>query len=230
MEAIILAGGMGTRLRGAIADLPKPMAPVNGKPFLYYVMDWLKNHSIEKIILSTGYRSESISDYFGRSFCGIPLDYAREQKPLGTGGAIRFAMQKSNGDNVLVLNGDTYFPVPLKRFFIFHSGEQNSISLGLKPMKEFSRYGSVECEGDTVIRFNEKKFCSEGLINGGIYIINRAFLESLKLPEVFSFEADVLEKQAGSSLLKCMIFDDPFIDIGIPEDYKRAGMFLKGEI
>lgn len=227
MEAIILAGGMGTRLRETISDLPKPMAPVNGKPFLYYVLNWLKDQQIEKIILSTGYRSESIIDYFGGSFCGMPLEYAAEKKPLGTGGAIRFAMQKSHGNDVLVLNGDTWFPVPVSRFFLFHTGIQSSFSLALKPMKDFSRYGNVECAGDTIIRFNEKKFCSDGLINGGIYIINRTFFESLKLPEVFSVEADVLEKFAGSSLLKCMVFNEPFIDIGIPEDYKRALELLK---
>ena len=227
MEAIILAGGMGTRLRETISDLPKPMAPVNGKPFLYYVLNWLKDQQVEKIILSTGYRSESIIDYFGGSFCGIPIEYAVEKKPLGTGGAIRFAMGKSQGNDVLVLNGDTWFPIPVSRFFLFHTGSQSSFSLGLKPMKDFSRYGNVECAGDTIIRFNEKKFCSDGLVNGGIYIINRAFFESLKLPEVFSVEADVLEKFAGSSLLKCMVFNEPFIDIGIPEDYKRAGEFLK---
>jgi len=229
MEAIILAGGMGTRLRETISDLPKPMAPVNGKPFLYYVLNWLKDYPVEKIILSIGYRAESIIDFFGESFCGIPLEYAVEKKLLGTGGAVRFAMQKIYGDNVLVLNGDTYFQVQLDRFFLFHTSKQNHFSMGLKSMEDFSRYGSVECSGDTVIRFNEKKFCKVGLINGGIYIINRVFFESLQLPEIFSMEAEVLEKQAGSSLLKCMIFDAPFIDIGIPDDYKRAGMFLAGE-
>jgi len=229
MEAIILAGGLGTRLREIISDLPKPMAPVNGKPFLFYVLKWLKDYHVDKIILATGYRSESISDYFGQSIFGIPLEYSVEKKPLGTGGAVRFAMQKCSDDNVLVLNGDTYFPVELDRFFLFHSSMQNHFSISLKPMKEFSRYGSVECSGDTIIRFLEKKFCSDGLINGGIYIINRLIFESLQLPEIFSIEADLLEKQAGSSLLKCMIFDKPFIDIGIPEDYMKAGIFLKGE-
>jgi D-glycero-alpha-D-manno-heptose 1-phosphate guanylyltransferase len=138
-------------------------------------------------------------------------------------------MQRSSGDDVLVLNGDTWFPLQADRFFLFHTGSKNSLSLALKPMKDFSRYGSVECSEDSVIRFNEKKFCREGLINGGIYVINRDFFGSLQLPEVFSLEADVLEKYAGSSLLKCMIFDEPFIDIGIPEDYERAGVILKGE-
>jgi D-glycero-alpha-D-manno-heptose 1-phosphate guanylyltransferase len=230
MDAIILAGGKGTRLREIIPDLPKPMAPVNGKPFLFYVLNWLKDYRVEKIILSTGYRSESIIDYFGESFCGIPLEYVVEQKPLGTGGAISFAMKKSFGDDVLVLNGDTWFPVPLDRFFLFHTGGQNKFSLALKPMKDFSRYGNVECKEDTIIRFNEKKLCKDGLINGGIYVINRTFFGSLHLPEIFSVEAEVFEKYAGSALVKCMIFDEPFIDIGIPEDYRKAGLILKGEL
>jgi D-glycero-alpha-D-manno-heptose 1-phosphate guanylyltransferase len=229
MEAIILAGGLGKRLRDTIADLPKPMAPVKGKPFLFHLLTWLKDYPVEKIIMSTGYRSESIADYFGDSFSDIALDYAVEKKPLGTGGAIRFALERSTGDNVLVLNGDTYFPVDLDKFIMFHERSRNLFSLALKPMKDFSRYGTVECAGDTIIRFIEKKYCKEGLINGGIYIINRKFFESLNLPEVFSIEADLLEKQAASSVLKCMVFDEPFIDIGIPEDYSRAGGFLKGQ-
>lgn len=229
MEAIILAGGMGTRLRSTIADLPKPMAPVNGKPFLFHLLTWLKDYPFEKIIISTGYMSESIVEYFGNSFSEIPVEYAIEQVPLGTGGAIRLAMKKSKSNNILVVNGDTYYPVNIDNFFHFHENGRNFISLALKPMRNFSRYGNVECTGDTIIRFNEKKFCSEGLINGGIYLIDRKYFESLRLPEVFSMESDVFEKQAASSDLKCMIFDEPFIDIGIPEDYKKAGSFLKGK-
>jgi D-glycero-alpha-D-manno-heptose 1-phosphate guanylyltransferase len=227
MEAIVLAGGMGTRLRYAVSDVPKPMAPVNGKPFLFHVLNWLKNFPVEKIILSTGYKSESIVEYFGKVFCGINVDYVVEEVPLGTGGAIRFAMQKCSGDNVLVVNGDTYFPVGIDMFHWFHREMNSKFSLALKPMKDFSRYGSVECKGNQIIKFNEKKFCSEGLINGGVYIINMEFFNSLNLPEVFSVEKDLLEKYAGSGILKCMISDKPFIDIGIPEDYKRAGDFLK---
>ncbi|MBK9390806.1 MAG: nucleotidyltransferase family protein [Bacteroidetes bacterium] len=227
MEAIVLAGGMGTRLRYAVADLPKPMAPVNGKPFLFHVLNWLKDFPVERIILSTGYKSESIVEFFGSSFCGINVEYTVEEAPLGTGGAIRFAMQKCAGENILVLNGDTFFPIELDRFLSFHDDRKCKFSLALKPMKDFSRYGSVECKGDVIIRFNEKKFCSEGLINGGIYIINRKFFESIDLPEVFSVEKDVLEKNTGSGILRCMVSDKPFIDIGIPEDYKRAGDFLK---
>ena len=112
------------------------------------------------------------------------------------------------------------------KFILFHESRRNLLSLALKPMKNFSRYGEIECSADSVIRFNEKRFCEAGLINGGIYIINRLYFESIKLPEKFSFEMDLLEKKAGTSELKCMVFDAPFLDIGIPEDYERAGGFL----
>jgi D-glycero-alpha-D-manno-heptose 1-phosphate guanylyltransferase len=227
MEAIILAGGMGTRLRKTIGDIPKPMAPVNGRPFLYYVLNWLKDHPVEKILISTGYRSGSIIDYFGESFTGIPLEYIVEKSPLGTGGALMLALQQCSGSDVLVVNGDTYFPVPLESFFLFHTSMGNRFTVALKHMTCFSRYGSVECSGETIICFNEKKFCADGLINGGIYMVNREFFRSLKLPEVFSLESDVLEKQAGASILKCRIFDEPFIDIGTPEDYSRAGDYFE---
>ena len=229
MEAIILAGGLGTRLRKVIGDVPKPMAPVNGKPFLSYLFEWLKKYPVKKIIISAGYKSESIMGYFGGSFLGIPVVYAIEEKPLGTGGAVLFALQESSYENILIVNGDTFFPIDLNRFFNNHIGSSSRLTIALKSMKEFSRYGSVECMGDTIIKFNEKKFCPEGLINGGIYMINREFIESRELPDSFSLEKDFLEKEAGSSLLKCMTFDDIFLDIGIPEDYQRAASVLKSD-
>ncbi len=226
MEIIILAGGLGTRLHAVVSDVPKTMAPVNGKPFLHYLLSWLKHYPVDKIILSVGYKSESVLKYFGNSFLNIPVEYVVEEKLLGTGGAVKYALNRAEGDNILVLNGDTYFPVDLNRFFVFHSDNNYQFSIALKRMKNFTRYGSVDCRRDTIIRFNEKKFCADGLINGGIYLINRQFFGSLPLPEVFSLEKDLLEKEAGSSLLKGLIFDELFIDIGLPEDYNRAASVL----
>lgn len=223
MEAIILAGGMGTRLSEVVADVPKPMAPVNGKPFLYYIFQWLKKYPVERFIVSTGYKSDSIVKYFENSFSNIPLKYVTEKKPLGTGGALIFALAETTGSNVLVINGDTWFPIDINKFYSSHILNKHLLTVALKPMRDFSRYGSVECMDNTIVRFNEKKFCREGLINGGIYLINRQYLESKQLPEVFSLEKEILEKESSSSELKCQIFDDPFIDIGIPEDYDKAG-------
>jgi len=222
MEAIILAGGLGTRLRDVIGDLPKPMAPVGGKPFLDYLFMWIKKYPVEKLVLSAGYKAESIVKYFGNSVYGIPVEYVIERKPLGTGGAVKYALHKTSGNDILVLNGDTYFPIDLMKFFSFHVKKKNLFSVALKRMRNFDRYGTVECRRNTIVKFNEKKFCSDGLINGGIYLINRNIIETWKHSGAFSLEKDIMEKESGTSLIKGMVFDDPFIDIGVPEDYYKA--------
>ncbi|MCX6333135.1 MAG: sugar phosphate nucleotidyltransferase, partial [Bacteroidia bacterium] len=210
-----------------VPDLPKPMAPVGGKPFLSYVLQWLDKYNINRIIISTGYKSDAIVSYFGNSFNGIQLEYALEEKPLGTGGAVRFSLHKTSGNEILILNGDTFFPIGLDKFYSFHTESGSHFSVALKKMKNFSRYGSVECKGDTITKFHEKNLCAEGLINGGIYLAGKKFLESGSYPEVFSLEKVILEKEAGSGKLKGQVFDDPFIDIGIPEDYRTAQSLFK---
>lgn len=226
MEAIILAGGMGTRLQKVIPGIPKPMAPVGGKPFLYYLFNWIKDYPIEKLILSVGYKAESIVEYFGKSFFDMPIDYVIEEKPLGTGGAVRYAFKRARGNDILILNGDTYFPININKFFSFHLENKSLFTVALKRMRDFNRYGTIELDNNLIMRFNEKKFCKDGLINGGIYLANRKYIESWQIPEVFSLEKDILEKDAGSSILKGMIFDDTFLDIGLPQDYSKAEMIL----
>ena len=160
--------------------------------------------------------------YFGNSVYGIPVEYVIERKPLGTGGAVKYALHKTSGNDILVLNGDTYFPIDLMKFFSFHVKKKNLFSVALKRMRNFDRYGTVECRRNTIVKFNEKKFCSDGLINGGIYLINRNIIETWKQSGAFSLEKDIMEKESGTSLIKGMVFDDPFIDIGVPEDYYKA--------
>lgn len=218
---------MGTRLREVITDVPKPMAPVNGKPFLYYLFKWIKQYPVDKLVLSAGYKSERIVEYFGNSIFNIPLEYVVEGKPLGTGGAVKYALQKTKGRNILILNGDTYFPINLNKFLSFHNKNNSLFTVALKRMRDFDRYGTVECTGNKILKFNEKRFCKDGLINGGIYLVNRQFIESRKLPSVFSLEKEILEQEAGTSLLKGLVFDELFIDIGIPEDYNRAELMMK---
>jgi D-glycero-alpha-D-manno-heptose 1-phosphate guanylyltransferase len=226
MEAIILAGGLGTRLREVIEDLPKPMAPVRGKPFLYYVLDWIKNYDVERVVLSVGYKSQTIIDYFKNTFSSLTIEYVNEEKPLGTGGAIKYALRKTSDENILVINGDTWFPINIEEFYTFHKAKGNTFTVALKHLTDFSRYGNVECQNEIILRFNEKKFCADGLINGGIYLINRSLIESSDLPDIFSLERDIMEKVAGSGILKCKVFDAPFLDIGIPEDYRKAEYVL----
>ncbi|HOX75284.1 MAG TPA: nucleotidyltransferase family protein [Bacteroidales bacterium] len=227
MEAIILAGGMGTRLKDVIPSIPKPMAPVAGKPFLYYIFDWIREYPIDRIILSVGYKAESISKYFGNSVFDIPVEYVVEKKPLGTGGALKLASERAEGNNILIVNGDTWFPVDISKLTAFHIEIDSKFTVALKRMTDFDRYGTVELDNNRILRFNEKRYCSEGLINGGIYIAKRRFIKSWQMPDKFSLEKDILEKEAGKSILKGIVFDEPFLDIGVPEDYMRAESIIR---
>jgi D-glycero-alpha-D-manno-heptose 1-phosphate guanylyltransferase len=226
-EAIILAGGLGTRLRSVIADVPKCMAPVNGTPFIAFVIDALQKQGVERFIFSLGYKSESIIDFVEAGYPNLDKVYAIENEPLGTGGAIREACKKVKGTNVLAVNGDTLFNANLKSLSHFHARQNADCTIALKPMINIERYGTVDINNrNMVIAFNEKRFCQNGLINGGIYVLNvNSFLKE-DVPEVFSFEKGYLEKSFSVRAMFGMIQDEYFIDIGIPEDYERVQMEL----
>ena len=221
-EAIILAGGLGTRLRSVVSDVPKCMAPVNGIPFINFVISYLKNEGVERFILSLGYKSEIIIDYVNKTFPNLEIEYAIEDKPLGTGGAIKLACCKVKGEDVIILNGDTLFNIDIKYFSEFHKEKKADFSVALKEMKDFSRYGSVETKEDLAIKaFNEKAYCKQGFINGGVYALRVSTFIHEHFPEVFSFEKDFLEKNTGKKKFYGLACDYYFIDIGIPEDYDR---------
>jgi D-glycero-alpha-D-manno-heptose 1-phosphate guanylyltransferase len=221
-EAIILAGGMGTRLKGAIKDLPKPMAPVNGRPFLAYILDYLLYSGLKKVILSIGFKSESIIQHFAYSYGSMELAYAIENEPLGTGGGILLALDQAVSEEVLILNGDTFFNVPVPVFYDFHKASEADISLALKPMKEFDRYGAVTLNHNRINGFLEKKWVDKGLINGGCYLLKRSIFEGMSFKTAFSFEKEILEKNASRLNMAGFICEGYFIDIGIPDDYARA--------
>jgi D-glycero-alpha-D-manno-heptose 1-phosphate guanylyltransferase len=232
-EAIILAGGLGTRLREVVSGLPKCMAPVNGKPFLHYVLEHLRSQDVNSFIFSLGYKSEVIEDY-GRSemldvrFSNCDVRFTIEQEPLGTGGAIKLACDHATRENVIVVNGDTLFSFEASALMSFHKMNEADCTLSLKPMEYFSRYGAVELNDDYAITsFKEKQHFDKGLINGGVYALNvNSFLKEA-LPEKFSFEKDYLEKFVGKRRFFGVTQDKYFIDIGIPEDYQRAQQELK---
>lgn len=222
-EAIILAGGLGTRLRDAVPDLPKCMAPVAGRPFLFYVINHLRLQGMEKFIFSLGYKHEVIEAWLADQFPHMDYECVIEAEPLGTGGAIRLALNKVKGKSAVVANGDTLFKVNIPQLVSLHTGKQAACTLALKPMKDFDRYGVVETDTDhTIIDFREKQFYPQGLINGGVYILDKDYFTALDLPGKFSFEKDFLEKQVSSGKLAGQPQDAYFIDIGIPEDYNRA--------
>ncbi len=285
MEVIVLAGGLGTRLRSVVKEIPKCLAPVNGRPFLGYLLDWLVSQEVNHVVFSVGYLREQVIDYVKSNQWSFTYDFAVEEEPLGTGGGIRLALGKCHESQVFVVNGDTFYPVDLKSIpFTF------AITLALKPMKDFDRYGSVSVseynpqpvvgnyfsgrypknqfpttstdptheENSTKpgqsdptsqppeknyfsgrypknqffsvstkptlseLEFKEKQYCSEGLINGGVYAIDRGRLELGSLPEKFSFEKEVLEPGAALGEVGGWVSDAYFIDIGIPEDYQKA--------
>lgn len=230
-QAIILAGGLGTRLREAVPDLPKCMAVVAGKPFLSYVIDFLLGQGIQRFIFSLGYKSEIIEKYLEEHYPELDYVAVIEKEPLGTGGAIKLACMKASEENVLIANGDTLFRINVKELYTFHKKYKAECTLALKPMKNFERYGVVELEGNgSISSFREKKLYTSGLINGGVYILNvPQFLQHV-FYEKFSFEKDYLEQNAGRGILHGCIQDGYFIDIGIAEDYKRAQTELQSSI
>ncbi|MBF7068204.1 D-glycero-D-manno-heptose 1-phosphate guanosyltransferase [Campylobacter volucris] len=216
MQAIILAGGFGTRLKSVVQDLPKPMAPINDKPFLEYIFKYLKKQGIKEVILSVFYKKEVIKEYFKDSFDGINIIYNEEKEPLGTGGAIKDALKFVN-DEVYVLNGDTFFDIDLKKMFL----KESRICIALKQMQEFDRYGAVNIDKFGYISsFEEKAYKKQGLINGGIYLLKKDLFDDFSLMDKFSFE-EFLQENCKTLKIQTQVFDDYFIDIGIPEDYER---------
>ncbi len=222
-EAIILAGGLGTRLRSVVSDLPKCMAPVAGKPFLYYVINHLQKKGVDNFIFSIGYLSEAIENFLADNYPLLNYQLSIEEEPLGTGGAIHFACKKATAENVLALNGDTLFTADINALLSFHIDKKSECSLALKPMQQFDRYGVVKLDANNCINsFQEKKYYDEGLINGGVYAINRDKFLSHSFPEKFSFEKDYLEAMVNKKKFYGLEQDEYFIDIGIPEDFERA--------
>ncbi|MFI5134012.1 MAG: sugar phosphate nucleotidyltransferase, partial [Chitinophagales bacterium] len=172
-QAIILAGGLGTRLKDTVPDLPKCMAPVNGQPFLTYVIRHLLSQGIEKFIFSLGYRHEIIEEFLNTQYPTINFQCVVEQEPLGTGGAIKLSCQAATEKNVLILNGDTLYKTDSEALSAFHLSHDAECTLALKPMQSFDRYGVVELdENNTIASFKEKQFYRSGFINGGIYVLN----------------------------------------------------------
>jgi len=222
-EAIILAGGMGTRLKSVVTEVPKPMAPINGRPFLEYLLNHLIGNGIERIIFSVGFKSEIIADHFGDCYRDCDLIYVYEDEPLGTGGAIKKAMESVEGDHVLVTNGDSLFLTNVQEQYAFHKSKEADTTLALKLMQDYDRYGSVIIDAKNVITdFKEKAPVAEGVINGGVYIFDvQSFLKH-DFPNKFSIESGYFEDKMESSKFIGYQSDAYFLDIGIPDDFAKA--------
>ena len=232
-DVVVLAGGLGTRLRSVVNDVPKCMAPVGGHPFIDWILRWTGRFDVNRIILSLGYMGNIVTDWIesGHRFGPVPVDWVIEETPLGTGGGIRLAMSKVTCERAVVLNGDTFFDVDLDALCSFSETCGSPLTVALKPMTDFDRYGSVTLDGNgRITSFNEKRYCGKGLINGGIYCMDPSCGLLEDKPDKFSFEKEVLEPLSGQGVLSGFVSDGAFIDIGIPEDWELAQTFIPSNI
>lgn len=230
--ALILAGGLGTRLKDVVSDMPKCLAPVAGKPFLDYLIQYYSRQGIENFIFSLGYKHEEILLFLGK-YPQLRYSYVIEKEPLGTGGGIKLALESltDKEESILILNGDSFFGINLKYFSAFHFRHNAELSIALKYMQNISRYGVVELEeGNRISEFKEKQYYSSGLINGGCYILKPDEFLKHPWPEKFSFEKEFLEKDGIEKKIYGYIENSYFIDIGIPDDYYKAQIELPGHI
>jgi len=224
VEAIILAGGFGTRLQRVVSDLPKSMALINDKPFLEYLLNFLTGQGIEKVILSVGYKREIIQDHFKSRYKQLSISYAVEEDPLGTGGGILNAISQVEGNEVFAMNGDSMFRIDLQAMQHLHEKTEADLTMALRYLDDTARFGTVQINPEKrVIGFYEKNEDSDpGYINGGIYLINKKFLQSSSFEKKFSLEKDCFEKCYRNSRIFGYPAKGYFLDIGIPEDYMLA--------
>jgi D-glycero-alpha-D-manno-heptose 1-phosphate guanylyltransferase len=238
MEAILLAGGLGTRLAGRLQGVPKPMAPVAGRPFLEILLSQLHRAGCARVVLSVGHLHEVIEEHFGSGFRGMRIDYAIENAPLGTGGAIRAALEQAREDSVLVLNGDTFLDADYADLLRQHGEQRAPLTIAVTHCANLSRYGGVLLEGIAVgknvagnigqanalrvVGFEEKGRTGPGWINAGAYAIDKDLRWPANLPQKFSFETDVLADKISTLAPAAFPVNGFFLDIGVPEDLDRA--------
>lgn len=227
-EVIILAGGFGTRLKSVVNDKPKCLAEVNNKPFISYLIDSLLKYNYNKLIFSLGYLKENMIDYIQSNYPDLNVVFSVEDKPLLTGGAIRLALELVESDSVLILNADTYLGVDLDSLYQHHLKEESDITITLKPMHNFDRYGSVKFDNHhKIYSFEEKKQIDFGYINCGYIYLRKETMLNYLLNTPFSFENDFIKENINKISINAFIDDSYFIDIGIPEDYLKANIDFK---
>jgi D-glycero-alpha-D-manno-heptose 1-phosphate guanylyltransferase len=229
VDVVILAGGRGTRLQQILpADLPKPLAPVAGKPFLHWQFTQLARHSIRRVILSVGWQADSIRRAMGTTYLGIQIDYCEEQAPLGTGGAMRAALALARSPDVIVMNGDTYLDVDFASLLEAHRRQQERLTVCCAMVDDTGRFGRVRIQESRIVGFEEKASSAPGCINGGIYLMQRDLL-SESPAGTFSFEQDFLAPRIAQLRPLAFLVAGVFVDIGVPADFERAqALFPRG--
>jgi D-glycero-alpha-D-manno-heptose 1-phosphate guanylyltransferase len=222
-EAIILAGGLGTRLRSVVSDVPKAMAPVRGRPFLEYLLQFLEASGVRRIVLALGYRSESIREFFGSSYGRLKLVYAVEEEPLGTGGALLASLEYINDPFAFVLNGDTFLQLNYVAMAATLERQPDAqLVVALRQVSDASRYGAAVVSNGWIEGFRARGTSGPGLISAGCYLVARDIFQRYPMPAKFSFEEDFLQARVAELRAIPFLCDTPFIDIGIPEALEEA--------
>ncbi|HNP30080.1 MAG TPA: nucleotidyltransferase family protein [Nitrospirales bacterium] len=221
-KAIVLAGGRGERLQSVVPDLPKPMAPVGGRPFLAYILDRLVDAGVTEVIISVGYKAEVIQEHFGHAYRALQIRYSRESHPLGTGGAMALALKGEDSSPALVLNGDTLVDIDYPALMVWYAQTAAQVAIVLRHVPDVSRFGAVMLLDERVVDFQEKGQQGPGLVNAGVYVVRPEVFSQYGSEEPFSFETDILQAHCRELQPRAFVTVGYFIDIGTPEDYERA--------
>ena len=230
MQALILAGGFGTRLRALLEDTPKPMAPIQGKPFLAHLITYLQQQGVTEVVLSVHYLRKQIENYFQDHYQDVAIRYVIEDAPLGTGGAIKNAIKVMQiTQPFFVLNGDTFLKLNYRAMLEAHRARGAQITLALHKTSDCGRYGAVTVQNNIIASFKEKTAQGSGWINAGIYLIHPEILLGIT-EQMFAFEKDFLVPNLRTLKPRAFCVNDYFIDIGTPEDYHRATLELLPQI
>lgn len=230
LEGIVLAGGLGTRLRDAVPGLPKPMAPVAGRPFLAWLLDFLQAEGFARVVLSTGYMAEAISACFGARHGDIAIEYAVEASPLGTGGATLAASNRCPGNPFFVINGDTFLAHDYRAMLARHQSAGAQFTMAVRSVGDVSRYGRVVLDGDRPVSLDEKSAVGPGWVNAGVYLLDRRFLSDLDPDQPCSLERDIIAPRLATHDCLACASNGYFIDIGVPAEYQRAQVELPAAV
>ena len=233
LTAIILAGGLGTRLRKVISDRPKVLAEIEGRPFIFYILDMLKKYSVvTDVVISTGYMGNLLNKEVGADYNRLKIKYSSEDKPLGTGGAIKLASKMINTDYCLVLNGDSYIDCDLNELFLYHKANNSDITIVSKMLDNISRFGSLDIDkkSGVINSFREKEMIHKnGYINAGIYLMNKSLFKTFPYNDQISLEYDMFPNWVINNKILSYISDSDFIDIGTPDSYERAQKYFQNK-
>ncbi|MGC3996245.1 MAG: nucleotidyltransferase family protein [Anaeromyxobacter sp.] len=222
LQAVVLAGGLGTRLRAAVGEVPKVLAPVAGRPFLEHVLADLDRQGFERVVLAVGWRRELVRGHFGDRFRGLSVAYSEEIEPLGTGGAVRQAVALAGPGPCFALNGDTWLDLDYPAMLAAHRAAGARVSMAVREVPDVGRFGALDLAGGRVTRFREKGGTGPGFINAGVYLLEAGVFEGLGLPAAFSIEKDLLQPQLAALAPLAWVASGRFIDIGVPDDYRAA--------